>query len=181
VSAPRIAARYAEALFGIAQERREVDTLRQELAEIVRLTEESPEMRDLLARPDLAAERKVAALEAALGGIFSSELVAGLAALVNHQRGDAVAQVKDAFDEMAERAAGVVVAEAVTIVPLAEEQRTRLVAALERLTGQRVRLDERIDSSVLAGVRLRVGDRLIDGSAAGRLERMREELISLRG
>jgi F-type H+-transporting ATPase subunit delta len=89
--------------------------------------------------------------------------------------------VSEAFQALADRADGVVVAEAETVAPLTDQQRDRLVAALERLTGQRVRLEERLDASVLAGVRLRVGDRLIDGSAAGRLARMSEELMAAQG
>jgi F-type H+-transporting ATPase subunit delta len=181
VSAPRIAARYAEALFGLAQARQQIEALRRELAELVRLVAASPDLRSLLERPDLAAERKLAALQAALGDRFSRELVSLLALLVDHGRGGAVSQVSEAFGELADRAAGVVVAEAETVVPLTDQQRDRLVAALQRLTGQRVRLEQRLDPSVLAGVRLRVGDRLMDGSAAGRLARMREELIDPRG
>jgi len=52
-----------------------------------------------------------------------------------------------------------------------------LTAVLARFTGKRVLLEERTDPDVLAGVRVRVGDRLIDGSAAGRLQRLREELL----
>jgi F-type H+-transporting ATPase subunit delta len=181
MSAPRVAARYAEALFGLAQERRAVAALRRELADMAELVRGSQELRSLLERPDVSADRKAAALDAALGGRFSRELLGLLEVLVNHQRGEAVQAVSQAFDALADRAEGVVVAEAETVVPLTGQQRQRLVAALARLTGQRVRLEERVDPSVLAGVRLRVGDRLIDGSAAGRLARMREELMGARG
>jgi F-type H+-transporting ATPase subunit delta len=181
MSAPRVAARYAEALFGLAQQRGAVGALRRELADIAELVRGSQELRSLLARPDVSAERKAAALDAALGGRFSREIVALLEVLVNHQRGEAVPAVSEAFGALADRAEGVVVAEAATVVPLTGQQRDRLVAALARLTGQRVRLAERLDASVLAGVRLRVGDRLIDGSAAGRLARMREELMVVQG
>jgi F-type H+-transporting ATPase subunit delta len=181
MSAPRVAARYAEALFGLAQERRSVGALRRELAEMVELVRDSRELRSLLERPDVSADRKAAALDAALGGRFSREILALLEVLVNHQRGESVPAVSQAFDVLADRAEGVVVAEAETVVPLTGQQRERIVAALARLTGQRVRLKERLDSAVLAGVRLRVGDRLIDGSAAGRLARMREELMGVRG
>ncbi|MFB3883057.1 MAG: ATP synthase F1 subunit delta [Armatimonadota bacterium] len=181
MSAPRIAARYAEALFGLAQQRDIVDTLRSQLSELTSLVNAAPELRGLLERADLAAERRIAALAAAFGGKFSNELVATLVALVRHQRGHAVAQVSEAFGEMADRAAELVVAEAATVVALTSEQHSRLVAAIQRMTGKQVRLEQRVDPGVLAGVRLTVGDRLIDGSADGRLTRMREELMSLRG
>ena len=181
MTAPRIAARYAEALFDLSRERGEVDSIRQQLAELVALIGASPELRSLLQRPDLPSEGKVAAVEAAIGSSFPGDLVAALAALVRHQRGDAVAQVSEAFAELADEAAGVVVAEVTTVMPLTEQQRNRLVAAAERLTSKRVRLVQRVDQSVLAGVRLRLGEQVVDGSAAGRLAHMREELMEFRG
>ena len=55
----RIAARYAEALFGIAGERGAVDALRVELGELVKVVQSSPELTGLLERPDIGAERPV--------------------------------------------------------------------------------------------------------------------------
>ncbi len=181
MSAPRIAARYAEAAFELARERDSVAAVGRELDELTDLLEESDELRGLLARADVPRDRKIAALRTSLGQAFSDTLVSVLAVLVNHGRGDAVPQVAHAYGELADQAAGVVRAEVCTVVTLSEEQRERLIAALKRMTGKHIRLAEQTDARILAGVRLQVGDRLIDGSAAGRLARLREELIKLRG
>jgi len=177
----RVARRYAEALFGLARGRGAVEPVGRELAEIVRLVEGEPELRELLRRPDLGKEQKLAAVRAVLGEEFSETLTALLAALVRHGRGDSVAEVAEAYGELADEAAGIVPAEVETVVPLSQAQRQRLVGVLEGLVGRRVRLEERTDESVLAGVRVRLGDKLIDGSAAGRLARMREELMDQQG
>jgi len=178
----RITARYAEALFDLAQARESlagqaVAALRAEMEHLVVLVEETPQLSALLERPDLPAEWKLEALREALGASFSKTIMALLAVLVRHRRGDSVARVAEAYGELADEMAGVVRAEARTVVPLTEAQRARLIAALQRLTGRQVKLEVRSDPALLAGVRVQVGDRLIDGSAAGRLARMREELI----
>jgi F-type H+-transporting ATPase subunit delta len=177
----RAAARYAEALFDIAREEERVEAVRAELEELAQVVEATPDLRLLLRRPDLEAERKLGPLRAALGGKFTDRLMALVEALVRHQRGDSVEAVAEVFGELADAAAGVVRAEAQTVVPLTEEQRARLVGALSRITGKQVELEERIAPEILAGLRLRVGDRLIDGSAVGRLQRMREELMNVQG
>ena len=177
----RVAARYAEALFGLAQARASVETVRAELQALVGLIAQTPALASLLERPDLEAERKLAAATAALEGQFSAIVTSLLAVLLRHRRGDQVGAVAEAFAEMADDAAGVVKAEATTVVPLTPVQRSRLTGALSRITGRRVVLAERVEPEVLAGVRVQVGDRLIDGSAAGRLERMREELVAVEG
>jgi len=177
VTSRRVASRYAEALFGLAREREATDAVRQELHELAEVIGATPPLADLLQRPDLDAERKLTAVNAAVGDAFSEVVLSLLATLVRHRRGGYVAEVAAAFDEMADAAAGVVRAEATTAIPLTDEQRERLTAALARSTGKRVLLEERTDPEVLAGVRVRVGDRLVDGSAAGRLQRLRQELL----
>jgi len=181
VSAPRIAERYAEALFDLARERDAVAGIRSELSDLSAAVEASPELQRFLTRPDLPLDRKLVALEAAFGDRFSRDIVSLLGVIVTHGRGDAVTAVADAYGQLADRAAGIVRAEAATVVPLTAQQRTRLLAALERIAGSPVKLEERIDPSVIAGLRLRVGDDLLDGSAAGRLARLRDELVNQRG
>jgi F-type H+-transporting ATPase subunit delta len=181
VSEPRIAARYAEGLLRLAQAQGTVGDIGRELEHLVALVRRAPELRRLLERPDLAADRKLAALRAALAENFSYTVHALLSTLVRHERGDSVEQVAAAFEELVDAASGVVRAHAQTAVPLSDDQRARLLRSLERLTGRPVKLEEQTDATVLAGVRLQMGDRLLDGSAAGRLARMREELTGERG
>ena len=177
----RAAARYAEALLGVAEQRRAVEAVRQQLDDLVALAQASPVLQDLLARPDLPAEEKLEALSAALGGRFSEAVLNLLEVLLRHGRGEDLAAVEETYDALADEAQGIVRAEARSLLPLTREERARLIAALSRMTGKRVVLEERLDPAVLAGVSVQVGDRLVDGSAAGRLARMREELIGSRG
>ena len=181
MSASRIATRYAEALFDLARERDALDATRDELDAFVQVASQSPALAEMLKRPDLPAEQKLAAFRAAFGDQFSRTITALVATLVNHNRGAVLPEVAAAYEELADDAAGTVRAEAVTAVPLDNDQQGRIVAALERRTGKRVRLEARVDPRVLAGVRLHVGDSLIDGSAAGRLSALREELMYQRG
>jgi F-type H+-transporting ATPase subunit delta len=181
VTAPRVAARYAEGLFRLAQARGTVGEIGRELEVLSTLVERTPELRRLLERPDLPEDRKVAALRQALGEGFSETIHGLLDTLVRHERGDSIELVAAAYGELVDEAAGVVRVSARTVVPLSAEQQARLLRALERLTGKPVKLEEQIDPKVLAGVRLQVGDSLIDGSAAGRLAHMREELLDERG
>jgi F-type H+-transporting ATPase subunit delta len=154
-----------------------VEAVREELDELVRLVDASAALQQLLQRPDLVAGRKLAALRVGLGADFSETVMRILAVMVRHQRGDGLGQVAQAYSELADEAAGVIRAEVRTAVPLSEQQRKRLAAELERLTGRRVSMEARTDPAVLAGVRVQIGHQLIDGSAAGRLARMREALL----
>ena len=62
--------------------------------------------------------------------------------------------------------------------PLGPEEIRAITARLEELTGGSVALETAVDPSLLGGVVVRVGDRLIDGSVRGRLERLRQQLAA---
>ena len=61
---------------------------------------------------------------------------------------------------------------------LTKDEARALTQRLEQLTGGRIELDVQVDPSLLGGVVVRVGDRLIDGSVRSRLERLRNQLVS---
>ena len=72
----------------------------------------------------------------------------------------------------------VIHATATSAAPLGPDEVRALTARLEQLTGGRVELATDVDPSLLGGVVVRLGDRLIDGSVRGRLERLRSQLVS---
>ena len=72
----------------------------------------------------------------------------------------------------------ITVATAISAAPLAEDEIRALTERLEGLTGGKVELEVQVDPSLLGGLVVRVGDRLIDGSVRGRLERLRNRLVA---
>ena len=68
------------------------------------------------------------------------------------------------------------VAEVTVARPLAPEQEARLRAALTRITGREVDIQTSIDPSVIGGVRVRLGDEIIAGTVADRLEQLHRQL-----
>ena len=117
----------------------------------------------------------------ALGEEAPEAIVALLGTLLRHRRGDQLGGIAAVYGALADEAAGVIRAEVTTVVPLTAEHRARLVSVLSRMTGRRAELEERIDEGIVAGAQIRLGDRLIDGSAAGRIERMRAHLMRAQG
>ena len=73
---------------------------------------------------------------------------------------------------------GIAPARVVSAAALEPAEVKALIARLEQMTGGRIELEQEVDPSLLGGLVVRVGDRLIDGSVRGRLERLRNQLVS---
>jgi F-type H+-transporting ATPase subunit delta len=68
--------------------------------------------------------------------------------------------------------------EVISATALTPEQESRYAAALQKKLGRSVRLQTKIDQSLLGGAVLKAGDLVIDGSIKGRLERLATELTA---
>src|SRR4029077_18999537 len=98
--------------------------------------------------------------------------------MVRRGRIEDLSSVAAAFRRLDDQRNGVTHAVATTASPLEPSEIKQLTTRLETMTGGKVELTVETDPSVLGGLIVRVGDRLIDGSVRGRLERLRSQLVS---
>jgi F-type H+-transporting ATPase subunit delta len=172
-SAPR---RYAEAAFGIALRDDTIDTWRREL-DAAADTLASGELEGALANPAIPLDQRIAAGEEVFASL--SQPVRNLILLlVRRRRIEQLARVAAEFRRLDDRRRGIVHATATSAAPLEPDDVRAIVARLEGMTGGTVELETAVDPDLLGGVVVRVGDRLIDGSVRGRLERLRHQLAS---
>ena len=87
---------------------------------------------------------------------------------------EVAAQLRRLYDQRQ----GIVKATVTSAAPLTEAETIALRERLAGMTGGRVDLSVQVDPAILGGVMVRLGDRLIDGSVRGRLERLRTRLAS---
>ena len=73
---------------------------------------------------------------------------------------------------------GVVAATVTSAAPLEKDEVGEIAARLGSMTGQTVKLATAVDPSLIGGLTVRVGDRMIDASVRGRLERLRDDLVA---
>jgi F-type H+-transporting ATPase subunit delta len=172
-SAPR---RYADAAFEIALRDGTVETWRQEL-DTAAVTSTSGELESVLANPALPLDQRVTVAEKVFAKL--SNPVRNLVLLmVRRNRIEQLPRVAAEFRRLDDRHNGLTHATATSAAPLAADEIRAITARLEELTGGRIALETAVDPSLLGGLVVRVGDRLIDGSVRGRLERLRNQLAS---
>ena len=161
-----VARRIAEDLYAMAAEEKTADAVEHELRQIAASTDEAPQPADKAPRGPAGDRRELvrAAFPEASGslrhlmGLLIRDLVLG------------------EFLSVRAEAEGVLRTRVVTAQPLSGEERSRLTERLERALGLRVKLEESVDPAVLAGVRIEIEGRILDGTLRARLTRLHETL-----
>ncbi|MBX3028695.1 MAG: ATP synthase F1 subunit delta [Chloroflexi bacterium] len=98
--------------------------------------------------------------------------------LVRRGRIELLPQVAAELRRLHDQRAGIATAVVTSAAPLTPEEAAAVSQRLSEMTGDTVQLELQVDPSLLGGVQVRIGDRLIDGSVRGRLERLRSRLAA---
>lgn len=171
-SAPR---RYAEAAFQLATRDGSIETWRRELEQAAATTD--GQLMEVLANPALPLDERLDAANRVFANLSQSvRNIIGL--LVRRHRIEQLPRVVAEFVRLDDRRQGITHATATSAAPLTDLEVKALTARLEQMTGGRIDLTTDVDADLLGGLIVRVGDRLIDGSVRGRLERLRNQLAS---
>ncbi|WP_337955261.1 ATP synthase F1 subunit delta [Acetobacter peroxydans] len=165
--------RYATALYDLAAEQRQLDTVLDEGAALARLIDESAPLRTVLADRRLDIKVSSAAVLAVLEAQGFGQLLRNFVGVVaENRRLPVLRRVLSALDALAIARRGEVVAEVVSVDPLTSEQRAQLQVRLAEVGYSRITIRERVDSSLLGGLVVRVGAKLYDASLKTRLFRL---------
>jgi F-type H+-transporting ATPase subunit delta len=179
VSKRLIARRYAKALAGIAEDSGSLLDVQRELAAVAALVRGNPDLVRLAFKPLLAPSQKARALDAILAAAGTSATVRSFFGVVaGAARLNLVYELAAAFDELVDLRMGIVEASVQTAQPLSAIQSAALQEALARRTGKTIKLNWRLEPSILGGVKAQVGSTVYDASIQGQLRLIKARLLS---
>lgn len=167
---------YADAMFEVAQAEGTAGEVEDELFRFARALESSDQLREALTDPHIPASRRQQIVEDLLGPRATSTTTALVSMVVGTGRGHDLPTIIDALVKKSAASQSRAVAEVRTPIELTADQRTRLAAAIEKVTGKTVEVKVIIDPTVLGGVVTTVGDTVIDGSVRTRLEQLKNAI-----
>jgi F-type H+-transporting ATPase subunit delta len=165
-----------EAALDAAAARGELDDVEDELFRFGRVVAANPQLERILSDPSATAEGKAALLDRLLEGRVSPVTEQLLRNVLTGPHVGNAERAIERLSELASRRRGRYVARVTSAVPLAPAQEQRLTDVLGRLYGRPMGLQVTVDPSVLGGLIVQVGDEVIDGSIAHRLEAARRRL-----
>jgi F-type H+-transporting ATPase subunit delta len=168
-----LADRYAAALFDLADERKALDAVAGELQSLRAMLRESGDLRRLIRSPVLSREAQAKGIAAIAGKSDLSPLMGNfLGLLAQNRRLFALPEMIERFlARLAERR-GEVTAHVVAAQELTQEQRTAVHEQLRTAVGSKVALDVAVDPSLLGGMVVRLGSRMVDASLKSKLNRL---------
>ncbi|QKE38758.1 F0F1 ATP synthase subunit delta [Ferrovum myxofaciens] len=166
-----IARPYAEALFRRAQETGMAAQWSEHLAWLTSLVE-NEQFAGVISDPRLTREQLVQFILGLSGTPLDSEAQNLLIILAENHRLGALPAIARQYEGLRHEHEGILDAQITSAYPLNEGQVQQLMSRLEKRLGKEVRVHVVVDSALLGGISITIGDRVIDGSVRARLEQM---------
>jgi len=165
-----MAGRYATALFELALEGKAVDQVQSDLKAFAALVASSPDLQRLVRSPVFGADEQAKALDAVLDKASISGIARNLLRVVTaNRRLFAVDQIIRGFNAMVARHKGEVTAQVTIAEPLNDARMSEIRDALKQVTGKDVKVDVTVDPSIIGGLKVKLGSRMVDASLRTKL------------
>ncbi|WP_306889918.1 F0F1 ATP synthase subunit delta [Ancylobacter amanitiformis] len=176
-----VAGRYAKALFELARDAGVIDAVKADLDRFGALLAESDDLKRLVRSPVFSSEEQ----EKAIAAILDKVGIGGLAGnffktVAANRRLFTVEAIIRGFEALAAAEKGEVVAEVTVAQPLSDAHAATLKETLDTLTGKNVQLAIEVDPSLLGGLKVKVGSKLVDASLKTKLNSIRTAMKEVR-
>jgi F-type H+-transporting ATPase subunit delta len=171
------ARRYAEAAFQLAVRDGTHDRWAKDLRTAVGLVGDERVIR-IVDNPAVALADRVEVLERVLGDRLARPALNLVRLLAQRRRIGLLPAVAAEFGRLLDQSRGVVAATVTSAAPLSQADTAAIRSRVETMTGRDVRLTTAVDSDLIGGLIVRIGDQWIDASVRGRLQRLRDQLVA---
>ncbi|RPJ61368.1 MAG: ATP synthase F1 subunit delta [Dehalococcoidia bacterium] len=169
------ARRYAQAIFQIAEENKNLDEWEKELRKLAEITKDR-EVLDLIDHPKVPFNLKADLIKEKLG--TSNELILNLCyLLILKGRLKNADQIADEYGDLLDSLRGIKHAIVTTAVPINDAEKSKITSQLEKIAGKKVTVKLQVNPNIIGGMVARIEDTLIDGSVRNRLDLLRRNLV----
>lgn len=170
-----VARPYAEAVFKLADGQGKLADWSENLANLAQLAADERMLR-VIADPKQSATKVAGTLIAVLSGKLSGDAENFVRVLADNRRLTVLGEIRAQFEALKHEREGVVEARVETAFPLDDPQLADLVARIEKHTGRKVKVSISVDKELIGGVRVTIGDKVIDASARAQLAALESAL-----
>lgn len=172
----RVASRYAKPVFELSEEMKVVEDVKKDMDLINSLNQESRDFELMLKSPIIAPLKKASILEAVFKGKIHELSMKMIQLLSKKNRADLLSDVANAFVDLYNAKHGLTKVSVTTSYELGEDQKALFAELAEKLTGKKATMTTEIDTSIIGGFKLFLGDKQIDKTISSQLRDMKLKL-----
>lgn len=171
---------YGEALFELAVEEQKLDVLFEEAKAVREILRDNADFGRLMTHPKISGEEKVQMTEEVFKGRVSKEMTGFLVIIIEKDRYRDLDAVLTYFIDRVKEEKHIGVAFVTTAVALDEATQTKIVKRLLETTGyETMEMHYSVDPSIIGGMIIRIGDRVIDSSITTKLNELKKQLLKI--
>lgn len=172
---PKVASRFAKALLDLAIERNEIDAVKADAQIVINAVNNSEDLRILCASPVIKPKVKEAVIEQAFSKNISEISLKFMLLVVRHRREQNLKEIFERYISLYMIEKGIVKATVTTSIALDDALKSEFTTMVEGITKKEVELEEKVDTDIIGGYILRVGDLELNSSLAEKLKRLKTE------
>ncbi|WP_371364793.1 ATP synthase subunit delta [Sporomusa rhizae] len=172
----RLAARYARALFRIAAKRQILYEVAEELTVVEQIFSQ-PEVKEFFNNPGIAADSKADTIGRLFGTGVSGVVQNFLYHMTDKRRTSILPDIIKIYRSLVKQAGNILEVEVITAMPLNEPDKEQLAAQLAAVTEKTIELHSQVDSRILGGLIIQIGDKRIDNSVTAKLAAMKKHIL----
>jgi F-type H+-transporting ATPase subunit delta len=170
-----VAARYAKALIDLAQEQNAVEEMKNDMELFHHTLRVNPELKAVLANPIVSHTKKIKILDEVFSGKVDKASITFFKLMVNKSRGEVLYTTAQEYINMYDIKNHIIHANVVSATELSAENKKKMIADIQAATGGTIKLNAKVDPSLIGGFVLTVGDREVDTSIANDLKKLKKE------
>lgn len=173
-----VAQRYGTALFQLALEENQIDKMEQDIVLLKDTFANEKDLMGLISNPQIPISERKKIIEEVFSGNVSKDLLGLIDLTIQKKREDILPQIFEDFLSRVNEYKGILIVSVTVFNPLTNEQEKALINKLEKATKKTIQLEQKIDKSLIGGMVIRIGDRILNNSIKGMIENMSKNLLS---
>lgn len=168
-----VAKSYSDAIFSLAQEEKGLDEYKEQLCFIGQLLKENPDFDRILNHPKIHKDEKKDVIDQVFSKSLNHTIINFMKLLVDKNRFQKMDEISKEFVKSYNKEKNIEVAWVRSAKVLEQDEVARIQAMLENKLHKHVEMRLQVDASLIAGIRIKIGDQVLDNTAINRMERLR--------
>lgn len=171
--------RYASALLSIADENKSIDKYRQSLKNMVYYYESVPELDFFVKNPQVNKDDKKKVLCEIMGNDVDDNFLNFVKVLVDKERMDIIADILENYEVLANEKQNIVLIKVTSAMLLDDEQIENIKQKYQKdFTESRIEIKNIVDKSIIGGIKLEIGDKIVDATLKTKLKALKEHILN---